>query len=491
MLVAMRRPKAYLTALVSGPEEVIAAAGQIPATSLSRACEALPAVERMIRRAADKGVRVLVLPECAYPAYYLGSADAYWQARREGQVFSSSEYLAWLAERAGRYRLYVATGYVEEAAEGLFNAAALLDPSGRIVARCRKTFLWDLEHEWFLSGDAIRVYSTPVGRVGMLICADARAPEVIATLVRDGAELILMPTAWVNVASSPQAFRNPQPEFLIPARAVEFGVPFVCANKVGREPPEMEYCGHSVIVRADGSVVAEASADEETLITAPIRPQRPRGVWMAAVRRNRLLTPSSADQTLAAAPSGGSGPITIGAVSTQAFEALFGGTLGDAFFRPLQAQGVRLLLVNLTREDQAEQLTMMGHGYDVHVVAFPTHTTVRQVGPARVGMLGGQAARSFASARALALDGAQVLCVFDAPTPVALLQARALENRVYVLAASRDSAVIIGPDGDVLDRVEGRPTICLATIDPSAADDKTVGRCTHIWEQRRPVLYRF
>jgi predicted amidohydrolase len=70
--------------------------------------------------------------------------------------------------------------------------------NGQIAGIHRKCFLWDFDHDYFAAGEEIRPFDTSVGRMGVMICADARLPEIAATLVRKGAEVILQPTAWVN-----------------------------------------------------------------------------------------------------------------------------------------------------------------------------------------------------------------------------------------------------------------------------------------------------
>ena len=46
-----------------------------------------------------------------------------------------------------------------------------------------------------------RPCDTPWGRVGIMICADARLPEIAATLATRRRQLLLQPTAWVNVGT--------------------------------------------------------------------------------------------------------------------------------------------------------------------------------------------------------------------------------------------------------------------------------------------------
>jgi len=73
---------------------------------------------------------------------------------------------------------------------------------------------------------------------------------------------------------------------------------------------------------------------------------------------------------------------------------------------------------------------------------------------------------------------------------LALLRARAAENRVFIVAATDTEGLILGPDGRILSRCgpdESQPAV--ATVDLQAACDKYVFPGTHIFEQRRPVVY--
>ena len=56
---------------------VTVAAGQITARLMNEAAETLVALEQAIQQAAAAKVELLVLPECAYPAYLLGSVVSY------------------------------------------------------------------------------------------------------------------------------------------------------------------------------------------------------------------------------------------------------------------------------------------------------------------------------------------------------------------------------------------------------------------------------
>lgn len=450
---------------------------------MNEAPATLDAIAGLIAAAARQGAELLVLPECAYPAYLLGSVDSY----RSGDHLSTEGFVRWLSERAAATRLHLICGFIEDTGDRLYNAAILLGPDGREIGRTRKRFLWHLDRDWFSPGDELRAFDTALGRIGIAICAEARVPEIIATLVADGARLIALPTCWINAARQPGEFYNPQVDFLIEARAREFGVPFVCADKAGLEMT-MGYVGQSCIVRADGSLAAQANATDETVIVADLAPSRPKGVWMGEHRRSRLL--NAARSLVPVDPT--SRPLKVAAVSTAYAEPLLTGAMGEPLFEPLQREGVQVLVLNIAHEAVAERLAMLARAFDIHAVGFPTRTDVWKLGPLVVGCQGGQWIDSFAGARAMAMDGVEALVYFDAEMPARLpmLRARALENRVYVLAAGHQSACIISPDGAVLARADGAGP-AVVSIDPADAASKWVAPRTDIFAERRVHLYHF
>ncbi len=473
-----------------GARTITVAAGQIRARLMNETDETLASLDEAITRAAEKRVDLLVLPECAYPAYLIGSATSY----RAGKHLTSEQFLTWLSERAARYRLHVVSGLVEDVGDALYNTAVLIDDRGRELGRARKRFLWHVDHDWFAPGEEIRAFDSAVGRIGIVICAETRAPEIVATLAADGAELLAMPTCWINTARDPGRYENPQVEFMIEARAREFGVPFVCADKWGLELGAVGYVGQSRIVRADGSAAAEAPATGDAVIEARVRLRRGRGVWMSPARRRRLLEEgyAGADGPVETSAAVGSRRVVVAAMPTVVANERYQGGMGESLFEPLRARGVGLLMVNMSLESPAEQMAMLARAYDMHAVGFPQRADAYALGPAKVGCVAGQWMRSFATPRALALEGAEVLMCFDGPQDAAILRTRALENRVFVVGADERTAIIIAPDGRVAARTGGEhPAEAVAEIDLAEAQNKLIAPQTHVFEERRGRLYRF
>lgn len=266
---------------------------QLAAQAMDAAESVWPRIDRWASEAAAAGCELVVFPECSYPAYVLGSSER----ARGRDVLGRAAIIERLGAVARTHGFTLIAGFSEDWQGKLWNSAGVWDRTGRLLGIQRKTFLFDCDNLWFSHGPSIEPVATDHGRIGIVICADARAPEVSATLVNRGAELIVVPTAWVNMAKEAGKYWNVQPDCLIRARAMEFGVPYVCADKCGSEPP-LQYVGQSQIVERDGRVRREAGPAEEACIVDDIEfgPGRPSSVdgRILGILKGKYTRPASA-----------------------------------------------------------------------------------------------------------------------------------------------------------------------------------------------------
>jgi len=407
---------------------MIVACGQMQAHTLAESAGVWPVIERLAQRATSAGVDLLVLPEATYPAYWLGSREEYDAA----QLLDHQTVLDRLGTIARVGGFWLVTGYVEASGGALFNSAVVIDRTGRVVGVARKSFLWDCDNRWFAAADQLTVFDTEFGRMGVLICADGRAPEITATLAARGAAFMVMPTAWVNAARGTGRMENPQAEYLIRARAREFAAPFVCANKSGRESDKLEYVGQSQIVDAHGALTAIAPIEGEHLLIGELTPHR-------------------------------ATPATVSEREKEILQRAF-------------APGGRAAIgphVELESSMTADVIAAI----------------VQRVG-GRASRLSPDALLSFVPARCAALAGAQVLLVNGAMSDETFARARAMENRVFVVMADLNGLdTVILPTGRVDWRRGGAQPVIRLNL--GEADDKHVTRETDIWQQRRVASYQF
>lgn len=205
---------------------------------------------------------LVVLPEATLPAYVLGDDRI-----DDVAVSRAIDDLRTVARESS---CVIVAGAAIRRAGKLYNSAVVIDADGTIAGSAEKIFLWHFDRKWFAPGERIAPVNTRVGRLGVMICADGRMPGIAQTLVDRGAELLVMPTAWVTSGRDPNTLENIQADLLARVRAFENGVPFVAANKCGVEMQMVAYCGKSQIVDHAGEIVAIASQHEPGLVEASI-----------------------------------------------------------------------------------------------------------------------------------------------------------------------------------------------------------------------------
>ncbi|CAI9401942.1 carbon-nitrogen hydrolase family protein [Nocardioides sp. T2.26MG-1] len=156
---------------------------------------------------------------------------------------------------------------------------------GAAEASYRKVHLYDSfgyrESDRLAPGPTGPAVVVEVGgfRVGLMTCYDLRFPEMARALVDGGAELLVVPSAWVAGPRKVDHWRT-----LVRARAIENTV-FVAA--AGQPGPR--YTGHSMIVDPLGDVLVEAG-EGPSVVTATLR--------LADLAAARKTNPSLANRRL-------------------------------------------------------------------------------------------------------------------------------------------------------------------------------------------------
>lgn len=237
------------------------AALQLQAIDRSDFASSLENTMEAVRQAA-RDAELLVLPEATFPGYVLGE-----ESLEEEAIGVAMRGLADLARST---HTVIVAGAAARSGADVRNSAFAIDSDGSLAGRTDKLFLWHFDRRWFAPGTQLAPVRTSVGTLGVMICADGRLPTIARALVDRGAEMLVMPTAWVTSGRDPRALENVQADLLARVRAYENGVPFVAANKCGAELGMVAYCGKSQIVGAGGELLALASEQRAEWIAADI-----------------------------------------------------------------------------------------------------------------------------------------------------------------------------------------------------------------------------
>jgi predicted amidohydrolase len=257
---------------------IVAAAIQLAAHDRDHFVQGWRAAALGIRKAHALGAQIAVLPEGTLPAYVLG-----YRPLDESETAHALDECRSIARETA---MVIVVGAARRDGGRVFNSAVVIDADGSIAGTADKQFLWHFDRQWFSAGERIGTIETSIGTIGALVCADGRIPTIARALADGGAQLLVMPTAWVTSGRDPAQLENIQADLFARVRAKENGVPFVAANKSGVERGCVAYCGKSQIVDAAGTVVAIAPQTGEAVIT--------REVTMARRPARQAVTPCNA-----------------------------------------------------------------------------------------------------------------------------------------------------------------------------------------------------
>ena len=92
--------------------------------------------------------------------------------------------------------MYIVAGLTERDGRAVYNTAVLIDRHGSVAGEYRKVYLPREEIEGGLTpGQALPVFETDFGRIGMMICWDSEYVDPARALALRGAEIVFVPAA--------------------------------------------------------------------------------------------------------------------------------------------------------------------------------------------------------------------------------------------------------------------------------------------------------
>ncbi len=234
--------------------------------------ENLTHAQAMVKEAAEKGAKLVLLPELM-PSGYMAT-EAIWESAEP----MDGPSVTWLKATAKEYKIYLGFTFLEAEGEDFYNAFVLATPKGDIAGRVRKSPPASIEANFYQAGDDPHVIETEIGSIGVSICYENLLYERICELSKLSADIVLSPSA----AGRPKA--------ILPGDVRRFekmlkqwrglysqvlGVPNVIANRVGSLETELpgmlpylksSFPGLSVITDSDGSVLQELGEEEGVIV---------------------------------------------------------------------------------------------------------------------------------------------------------------------------------------------------------------------------------
>ncbi|MDN3475601.1 MULTISPECIES: carbon-nitrogen hydrolase family protein [Pseudoalteromonas] len=214
--------------------------------SLKRALKTLPAKRPLL----------VCLPE----AFLVFSKTGNDTLRVAKQV---ERYKLQLSELCQHHNIWLNAGTMPEPfnEHKYYAASHLYNNQGELVATYNKIHLFDVtvddktgsyrESDFTQAGSDVVVVDSPFGKIGLTVCYDLRFSGLFNELVRQGADIILVPSAFT--VPTGQAHWQP----LLAARAIETQCYVVAAAQYGTHENGRQTYGHSIIISPWGNTLSE------------------------------------------------------------------------------------------------------------------------------------------------------------------------------------------------------------------------------------------
>ena len=240
-------------------KDFILAVGQWPVvpekeTNLARA-------EAFLRSAAREGASLCLLPEMFQAPYELPLIEASAE-EEDGPTLTRIRGLA------RELALHVVAGsFCERRGASLHNSSFVVGPRGETLGVHRKIHLFDAslstvalrESSVLTGGEMPLVVETPLCRLGVAICYDARFPAVFRYFEEQGVDVVVLPAAFSQETGGAHW------HVLMCSRAVDYQVYLAAACPAPNRTSKYVAYGHSIIVDPWGEILAEAGESEAAI----------------------------------------------------------------------------------------------------------------------------------------------------------------------------------------------------------------------------------
>lgn len=205
--------------------------------------------EPLVREAAAKGAQIVCTTECFLDGYAIADKSIPLEEyRRLGEPIPGGSYYRRLAALAGELQIHLLAGMLEADGDARYNTAVLIGPDGQLRGKYRKQ---KLGHESVRNtpGTGSPVFTTPHGKLGVMICADRTESTIVRGICANGADFLLCPSGGM--------FGPKTNDPIVQARSKENGIPIVFVH-----PAEF------LVTGPDGSILERSLLGDGLLVPA-------------------------------------------------------------------------------------------------------------------------------------------------------------------------------------------------------------------------------
>jgi nitrilase len=226
--------------------------------------ENLETARRLLAEAADKGAKLVTLPEY-WPIMGMSDTDKVGHAEQEGQG-PIQEFMAEQARLHGFWLIGGTLPLVSGETGRVLNTTLVYDPEGRPASRYDKIHLFGFtrgsetydEARTIVPGESVGAFEGPFGKVGLSVCYDLRFPELYRAMGE--VALIVVPAAFTHTTGMAHW------EVLLRARAIENQCYVLASAQGGTHRNGRRTFGHSMLIGPWGEVRSQLPEGEGVVV---------------------------------------------------------------------------------------------------------------------------------------------------------------------------------------------------------------------------------
>jgi len=235
----------------------------------------LRTVNNFIKLAVEQNVQLLVLPE-NFACMGMKETDKL-DIREKQDDGPIQEFLKNAAKENGLWSVGGTIPIESGSGERIISRCQVYNDQGQCAGFYDKMHLFDVkvpdsterysESDTIKSGSKVVVLDTPFGKTGLAACYDLRFPELFRQMLDQGAELLVVPSAFTELTGRAHW------ELLVRTRALENTCYLIAANQGGIHINGRETYGHSMIVDPWGRILNQLEKGLG-LVVGEIDPER-------------------------------------------------------------------------------------------------------------------------------------------------------------------------------------------------------------------------
>ena len=244
--------------------------------------------EKLVRQAASEGAQIILIQELFESQYFC--MDQKEELFELSKPFENHPTIKKFSELAKELKVVLPVSFFEKANRAHYNSVAIVDADGSVLGKYRKSHIPDgpgyQEKFYFNPGDTgFKVWNTKYAKIGVGICWDQWFPEAARSMVLNGAELLLYPTAIGGEPEDDGFDSSDMWQRAMIGHSASNQIPVIASNRIGTEKGidiENYFYGRSFVTNHVGDKIAEGSRDKEEVLIGKINlseAETLRNVW--------------------------------------------------------------------------------------------------------------------------------------------------------------------------------------------------------------------